>query len=1075
MVIPQFYPVGAMEHRTYYGSVSSITMVALFLLSSLMAVISFDEQPNQREELQIIEAKMYANSPGHPVFGEYVGAHWCGPCMSSASPSLDNLKSSNPEDFTFVSFFQSSSGGYPDDSPINRRNHVSAAASGIPVFSFADRQSGTCFKVGAGGSNYYDSDYSNGGCMDSDTSNYAMQLETQYDVSAGEVTVTVNSMYTGSLSSVSVFLYAAITEKVSPDAYDNGVKPHHSFREWMLASHNNGFEQLTLTPNVPVENSWQVPLSAVRAGGGYSQIENFWPVFALMDGPHTTYNNFLSAVDLDMIPLVDVGVDGITISNRNGNNGFVPGDILDISCRVSNNGVEAYDGGGELSINWMDGLTENEISVYPIGDFEVGGSQTFNAVLDTTGFDIFSLGSTNIRAKISENTGDRAPSNDISDAPALHDMPPTASQPSSSGSTSIDRGSSVSFEASALSNDLVDDISSMFPTVHYSPSSSPGSWNGEWVTDLAMVGVGDNSRFSFDIDTPMNADLGHYDLRIQWTDASGQTSDWLIVEDAFYLQNSLPRILGNSDMTFAGVPTVKVSTTEMVSVVGLISDAETPLFNLEVSSTEPEFIGWHPSSLEIEVRFDDLILDSQGSPIPQGMQVTVNDGDESNTGLMMFNVVENGAPRWSPIPIQSFHEGGSASLGLTDFLSDTNNNGQVVPVSGVSVEILSVSDNSLVEASINGQTINVNSLDDDSNGVVQISLRASDGSKSSDTSVTFYVLNINDAPRIDSSGIDEITMKMGEGMEVDLISRVSDIDDPDEEIWITATSYYPGAVFFDPISGIMEANWPEAGSDTIRITAEDRHGASTTISLDYTIVDDIPLEWDDNFEVQIDSSEIGSTPTVVITNIGDEQLEDIRVTWTVCNKITGICHSAGASFNLGPFVVLPVAGNGLSTGDYFTLSIQGVDENGFDRRTSEQKTFDAVVPGDGQGSDSSGDDQGTNPDDEQYSVFMIGSYALFIVVIIGALVVATTIARNRISRNQTPSLNPLSSRIREPPAPIIPMSPVPNQASNPPPPPPMIPPLPPGGLPPGWTMEQWHYYGEEYLNRYYPADRFGEM
>ena len=76
------------------------------------------------------------------------------------------------------------------------------------MFSFADRQSGTCYKVGAGGTNYYDSDYSNGGCMDSDTSNYAMRLETQYDSATDQVTVTVNSMYTGSLSSVSVFLYA---------------------------------------------------------------------------------------------------------------------------------------------------------------------------------------------------------------------------------------------------------------------------------------------------------------------------------------------------------------------------------------------------------------------------------------------------------------------------------------------------------------------------------------------------------------------------------------------------------------------------------------------------------------------------------------------------------------------------------------------------------------------------------------------------------------------------------------------------------------------------------------------------
>ena len=81
-----------------------------------------------------------------------------------------------------------------------------------------------------------------------------------------------------------------------------------------------------------------------------------------MDGPHTTYNNFLSAVDLDMIPLVDIGVEEIIISNRNGNSGFVSGDVLDISCRVSNNGVEEYEGGGQLSINWMDGLTENEIS-----------------------------------------------------------------------------------------------------------------------------------------------------------------------------------------------------------------------------------------------------------------------------------------------------------------------------------------------------------------------------------------------------------------------------------------------------------------------------------------------------------------------------------------------------------------------------------------------------------------------------------------------------------------------------------------------------------------------------------------
>jgi hypothetical protein len=41
----------------------------------------------------------------------------------------------------------------------------------------------------------------------------------------------------------------------------------------------------------------------------------------------------------------------------------------------------------------------------------------------------------------------------------------------------------------------------------------------------------------------------------------------------------------------------------------------------------------------------------------------------------------------------------------------------------------------------------------------------------------------------------------------------------------------------------------------------------------------------------------------------------------------------------------------------------------------------------------------------------------------------------------------------------------PDLLSNVPPPPLMSPPLPPEGLPAGWTMEQWHYYGAEYLSR----------
>ena len=373
-----------------------------------------------------------------------------------------------------------------------------------------------------------------------------------------------------------------------------------------------------------------------------------------------------------------------------------------------------------------------------------------------------------------------------------------------------------------------------------------------------------------------------------------------------------------------------------------------------------------------------------------------------------------------------------------------------------------------MEASIFGQTINVNSLDDDSNGLVEISLRASDGDKSSDTTVTFHVLNVNDAPIIDTSGIDDVTLKLGASIEIDLISRITDIDDPDEEIWITATSYYPGAVYYDPLTGIMSADWPEEGSDSIIITAEDRHGASSTVSLTYTIVDDIPLDWEENFEVEIDSFDIGSTPTVVISNIGDEQLSDIRVTWTVCNKITGICHSAGSSFSLGPFIILPVTGSGLSTGDYFTLSVQGVDENGFDRRTPEQMKYDAVSPQEDDQSQPSGEQPSADAGSSD-AMFLAGASAVALISLVAIIIGINSIFRRGPRGNSILHQEPQTVTDRSPSTAIHPM---PIKSSSPPPPPPMIAPLPPGGLPPGWTMEQWHYYGEEYLEKFYGGVNF---
>ncbi len=1041
--------------------VQALTVTGLVIFMSFSGISDTGSESDSREQLRQEGVKMYATSPGHTVFGEYVGAHWCGPCMSSASPSLDNLKTSNPEDFTFVSFFESSSGGWPSDGPINRRSHVMAASSGYPTFSFADQQSGTCYKVGAGGTNYYDPDYTAGGCMDSDVSNYAMVLSADHDSTTDEVTITVDSTYLGSLSSVTVYLYAAVTEKVGGDAYDNGVRPHHNFRDWLTNSANNGFEQLTLTPNTPVQKSWTVPLSLVRAAGGYTQFENFWPVVALMDGPHSSYNNFLSAADLDMVPLVDVGISDFTISNSNGNQGFKQGDTLELSVQVANNGVDAYSDGGQITIFRMDGSDEIEVSSTGVTNLGPGATQTFSTSSQTHDIEMVNLGSTSFRARITGLEGDRVSSNNAMDEYAIHDLPPTPSQPAAVSSTTIDRGSSVQFETNAVSNDMVDDTSTMDPIMQYSPAGT-GLWDDAWIRDAELLGTGDNARYLHTIDTPLSAETGDYDLRVKWHDSSGQSSDWLLSGNAFYLQNSLPVVLGNGDSEFAGTPTVKVDTDERVSVFGLVKDAETPLSLLQIDSSSSSFMEWDAENWEIVVRFQDVVLDSQGNPIPQGIQLTISDGDDTNTGLLMFNVIENGAPRWSPIPTQSFNEGGSTSLGLTSYLSDTNANGNQVSVAGISLELLSISDESLVEANIYGQTLNINALDDDGFGMVDIMVRADDGSMVSDTTITFHLLNVNDAPRIDISGLEDNMMKIDEVLEIQILDIITDVDDPDDEIWVTASNAVPGAAQYNPITGILSVSWQEPGYEIVVITLEDRHGESSSVDLTFNVVDDLPLEWDSELQVTVDSQDYGTNPTVTISNVGELELSDTSVIWTVCNSITGICHSSGTSYNLGPFIILPSSGEGLGAGDYFTLSVQAVDQDGFDRATQTQyKTF-ATKPSDV--SEDAPEDE-TEPDSSSPSVLSMTTVGVMGLALLVCMVLAIGIATALRRRGEDYDYDHHQDDYALQPKVHVPVTKPPRPPGLTPPPPPITIPLPPEGLPDGWTMEQWHYYGEEYLNR----------
>jgi len=1045
---------------TSLQKISSLTMMLLILTMSSMGYFMLEQETAGKQELQAKEMPRFAVSPGHTVFGEYVGAHWCGPCMGSASPSLVNLKNSNTEDFTYISFFEGASTGWPSDGPVNRQNHIMASSSGYPTYAFADENSGSCYKVGATGSNYYDADFSAGGCMHADASDFSMELGIALDSTGDIVTTTLDITYLGA-NDITVYVYGAVTEKIGAEAYDDGSRPHHVFREWLLSA-DNDFTEVTLIPNQVETLTWDKSLDTVRSGGGNTQWENFWPVFALMDGDYSTYNEVYAAIDLDMGPLVDIGIVDFEARNSNANNGFVAGDILDLDVNIANNGAEAYSDGGSIDIYHLSGGEEINLGGISINQLAVGGTQSYSIMFDTSDITLAPSGTSSFRARISGMIGDRVPSNDYQDGIALHDMPPAPNRPVAVAESSVERGTPIQFESSALPNDLVDDMSTMTAVLHYSVHGTD-IWDDAWITAIEMVGSGGNSRYIHTITPPMNSQSGSYDIRMQWTDSGGQKSDWEITENAFELRNALPRILGPGDDGYGGIPTVKVDTVESVSIVGLISDAETPHGELIIDSNAHQFVSFDPETLEINVLFDQISYDSIGNSISQGIFITVGDGEDVNSGTLIFNVIENGQPRWSGIPTQSFNEGGSSSLVLTEYVSDTDDNGNSVPANTLSLSIVSISDESLLSAEIYDQTLNVAALDDDSFGMTEITVRASDGVKESDTVIIFYVNNINDAPIIDLGEYSNPILQSGDRLTFNVVDLISDVDDYEEDIWITVTTFVPGAVQFNPISGLATMSWEDAGEEMVTVTAEDSHGASSAAIITVSVVDDLPLLWVDSsgfgdLSVNISSTEYGLNPSVTIENVGNLELSEVKVIWSVCNSITGICNDFGTSHNMGPFIVLANDGEGLKIADYVTLSVDAVDSEGFDRSTTDQHKAYAtesveITPDEPDNSD--------NQDKPVISVMTAGLIAMGIMLSIAlVLVLAIVLQRGRRDDVNVELYDYQDgddySEYEEPePSPLV----------VPPPPPGMGPPLPPEGLPPGWTMEQWNYYGAEYLKR----------
>ena len=863
--------------------VTAFSIVGLMLLSILASFGGLiAENENTTVELKEEPVEYQANSPGHPVFAEYVGAYWCGPCKTSSN-NLNNLYGTNggggtqSEDFTYISFWESASTGWPADSPINRRQHINP--SGYPTVVFGDASSGTYYTVGG---QSYDSFYQNGGNMNN-PNDYALTIVQSQNGNNMDIDITATYMGSGSKT---VFMYAAVTEETSPETYSGGSpNPHHVWKKWLLNGNNNGFESVTLTTGSSATKSWSVPISTVRAGGGHTAVDNFLTVAALLDGDHSTHRNVLSAADSNMAPTIDVGVKTFTATNPSAvNGGYINGDVLDVEATIVNNGVDAYTDGGDVRFYYKANNVKTYVgSTQTLANFASNGAtQTFSGQIDTTNLPSNAY-QTTFGVELSNLVADKSGANNDATEVIPHDLIPVARKAQVIGNNQIERGDNFLIEAKTTFNDGVDTNTSFFNfDVEVSPTGMDQWIGGDMIVggeEVFQEGTSNEHR-QYLVKPDMNMGAGDYDIRIRAIDSRMQTSDWQITERGFTLKNAMPVI------TSEPVQTVKVQTSTKVSMINNINDAETELSQLTITSSSQNFVAWHPNTQEIEVYFENIRY-VNGQPTASGVEIAVNDGTDTAFGTLLFNVIENGQPRWAGVEKQYVDEASSASLYLLPYLSDTDDNGNVAATEDLVLAIVENSNPELLDVSLNGFTLNYETTDDDINGETTITIRASDGEQYSDQLITIAINPINDAPRLDLSEYENMRLKVNTQKVIFLNEILSDVDGNVNEVTVTASNPVPGAARVSFLDNTLTLIWETPGLQTVTIQTEDRYDSNIyTIVVD--VYDSLPLLVgngpDADVSVSVSNVYVGEVPEVTMfLNKDDVTITSISSTWQTCN------------------------------------------------------------------------------------------------------------------------------------------------------------------------------------------------
>ena len=946
----------------------ALVIVAVFLgsLASGMMAELYQPAVELEEEPMVMESSQ-ATSPGHVVFGQYISSDNCGHCSKTGggSDAHHSIKQNHPDEYVYVTYMSASFG----QTNTARAGNVAPynwawTTGGAPDAYFGDRTD----KRQSGANNQYttyDSLFSSGGGMHASVNDYGMgaaisQNGNNYDIS-------ISYKYKGSGTPASnMKLYAALVDKdCTGYSYSSGI-PHgyNCWMAWLTAGDTykskgggtgTAFHSVTVSSTEATESWTSVPTSVVPGG-----INKAIVVAALMSGNQVSVGgsspHVYHAIDSTMGPKMDIGVSGLSVTNDQGTNSYVRGDTVTLEADVKNTGDLDYTSGGSLEFFYKNGATTTAIDTVSIPTLNVAPGSPFltgSATFDTSSLPS-NAWSTTFGARLVGITGDMGNSNNLEETGVDHDRSPLVKTPQVLGSDVVERGDFVRVIAKGDADDNVDTIDSMTFELEVS-AAGQNLWDGSIVSGGENVLYRDTAQEGREyIVTPtMAMSAGDYDLRARTVDSRGQTSDWSVVSDMFELANGRPIIVADP------VPTVMCDLNTKVSMVGHVSDPETPLGDLIITSDSANFVAWHADTEELEVVFPY----DNGCPLGQkGIEVKVDDGGDYSDagelpyGTLLFNVIENGQPRWAGLPIQVVDEGSSGVLSLSEYLSDTDDEGQPVDASTLSLEIMDNSNPEIIAVELRGNTLGYETMDDDINGETVVTLRASDGEQFSEQTVTIRINPINDAPRLDMTDIEEFSLKTNRQKVINLNSRLTDVDSPQGTYWVNnPQSTETGSARL--VTGDLILKFEEVGVQTVTISTTDGY-ATNSYEITVNVFDALPfyisktddgsghlyVDMVDTYETQTPTASFALTEAAPTFTV-------VSVTWSLCNELSGTCDgfweydldmsrsSTGwtqemnipSSYGDGGFARV----NGMRNMDYIGLTVRAVDDTGQEYKTSD--------------------------------------------------------------------------------------------------------------------------------------------